>query len=100
MIKHIVMWRLKETAHGNTKEENAKLIKEKLEVLPKTIAELWQLEVGIDFSKSENSGDVVLCTAFAAKEDLIAYQAHPDHRAVVPFIIEACSERRVVDYEE
>ena len=33
MIKHIVMWRLQETAHGNGKAKNALLIKEKLEAL-------------------------------------------------------------------
>lgn len=94
------MWRLKETAHGNTKLENTRLIKEMLEALPGKIGVLQQLEVGIDFSKSENSADVVLSTSFATKEDLATYQAHPDHRAVVPFIVEACSERRVVDYEK
>ena len=99
MIKHIVMWKLKETAHGNSASENARLIKDKLEELPGKIPVLKQLEVGIDFSKSENSADVALYTAFATKEDLITYQAHPDHKAVVPFIVEASSERRVVDYE-
>ena len=26
-------------------------------------------------------------------------QAHPEHKAVLPFILEARSERRLVDYE-
>jgi len=30
MVKHIVMWKLKEYACGNTKEKNAQIIKEKL----------------------------------------------------------------------
>ena len=100
MIRHLVMWRLRDTAHGTTKEENARLIKEKLEALPGRIPQLRELEVGIDFSCSDNSADVVLTTAFATKEDLAAYQTHPEHKAVVPFILEACSERRVVDYEQ
>ncbi|MBN1758859.1 MAG: Dabb family protein [Chitinispirillaceae bacterium] len=100
MIKHIVMWKLKENAHGNTASENARLIKDKLEELPGRIPLLKRLEVGIDFSRSEYSADVVLYTAFETKEDLASYQAHPDHKAVVPFIVEACSERRVVDYEQ
>ena len=33
MIKHIVMWKLKEEAEGHSKEENAKLIKNMLEGL-------------------------------------------------------------------
>ena len=99
MIRHIVMWKLKDEAHGNTKPENARLFREKLEALKGKIGELVKLEVGLDFSASENSADVVLYSEFATREDLAGYQAHPEHKAVVPFILEACSERRVVDYE-
>jgi hypothetical protein len=48
MIKHIVMWKLEENAEGNTKLENAKIIKEKLEALVGIIPEIVELEVGID----------------------------------------------------
>lgn len=99
MIKHIVMWRLKKEAHGNTKEENARLIKEKLEVLKGRIDGMLALEVGFDFSASEESGDVILYSEFVSKEALDAYQAHPEHLAVKPFIKEVRYERRVVDYE-
>jgi len=30
---------------------------------------------------------------------LAAYQEHPDHKSVKPFVLQAHSERRVVDYE-
>jgi hypothetical protein len=30
---------------------------------------------------------------------LAIYQAHPLHQAIVPFVGEAASERRLVDYE-
>ncbi len=33
MVKHIVMWKLKDEAHGNDKATNAKMIKESLEAL-------------------------------------------------------------------
>lgn len=99
MIKHIVMWRLKETAHGNTKQENAKIIKEKLEALNGKIPGMLKMEVGIDFSKTESSADVVLYSEFETKEDLDNYQTHPEHKAVMPFVGEARLERRMVDYE-
>ena len=35
MVKHIVMWKLKEYACGNTKEKNAQIIKEKLQKMGK-----------------------------------------------------------------
>jgi len=99
MIKHIVVWKLKENAHGNTKVQNAAIIKEKLEALPNKISGIIKMEVGFDFSKTDNSGDVVLYSEFASKQDLDNYQIHPEHKAVMPFIMEARSERIVVDYE-
>lgn len=98
-IRHIVMWKLKDTAHGNTKERNAQLMKEMLEALNGKIAGLIKLEVGIDFSKTDTSDDVVLYSEFASRKDLDFYQAHPEHKAVIPFIVEAKSEKKVVDYE-
>jgi|SRR5438046_7811962 len=100
MIKHIVFWRLKDGAHGNSKEMNARLIKEKLEALGGVVPGLLRIEVGLDFSKSEQSADLALYSEFATRADLEAYQAHPAHQAVMPFIAEARAERRVVDYEE
>lgn len=99
MIKHIVVWRLKESAHGNDKATNARLIKEKLEALNGKIPGLLKMEVGIDHSCSETSGDVVLYSEFESRAALDAYQAHPEHKAIMPFVMEARSERRVVDYE-
>ena len=99
MIHHIVAWRLKDSALGNDKAANARLLKEKLEALPAHIPVLKRLEVGFDFSATENSADVVLVSAFAAKEDLAAYQVHPAHKAVGLFVREVVAERRLVDYE-
>ena len=50
MIKHIVTWKLKEEAEGNTKVENAKKIKEILEALDGKIETLKAIEVGINFN--------------------------------------------------
>ncbi len=55
MIKHIVMWRLKDSALGNKKAGNARLVREKLEALRGRIPGLLRLEVGLDFSATENS---------------------------------------------
>ncbi len=97
MIKHIVMWKLKEQAHGNTKNANAKLIKQKLESLTGKIPGLLKLEVGIDFSATKESGDVVLYSEFESQEALENYQNHPEHKAIMPFVGEARDERRMVD---
>ena len=99
MIKHIVMWKLKEQAHGNSKEKNTIEIKQRLEALPAKIEVIRHLEVGIDFLQSDMSADIILTVELGSKADLESYRKHPDHQAVIPFINEAVSERRVVDYE-
>lgn len=99
MIKHIVMWRLKDEALGNDKQTNAQLIKDKLEALAGEIAEIRAIEVGIDFSSTSSSCDVVLYSEFDSKEALDAYQVHPKHEDVKDFVGQVCCERYLVDYE-
>lgn len=99
MIKHIVMWRLKESAGGNDKAGNAALLKEKLEALAGRIPGLLKIEVGLDFSGTPDSPDVVLYSELESREALEGYRSHPEHQAVFPFVKEIASERRVVDYE-
>jgi hypothetical protein len=99
MVKHIVMWRLKDFANGANKEENAKKLKDYLEVLKDKINEIKHIEVGINISGSDAASDVVLYSEFDSMEDLEAYQKHPEHQKIVSFVNEVRSERRVVDYE-
>ncbi|MFR9165921.1 MAG: Dabb family protein [Dysgonomonas sp.] len=98
MVKHIVLWKLKEEAHGNDKASNAKQIKKKLENLRGKINGLISIEVGIDFF-GEGNYDVSLFVEVLSRDTLNAYQNHPLHQAVLPFIKEAASDRVAVDYE-
>lgn len=97
MIKHIVMWRLDETAGDKT--ANALKVKQLLEGLNGRIPGLLKLEVGIDFSQESDSSDVVLYSEFESRQALDAYQAHPAHAEVAPFVKSVRAERRLVDYE-
>ena len=99
MVKHLVLWKLKPEAHGQSAAENALAIKEKLEALRGRVPGLLRIEVGIDFSRTDSSSDVALYSEFESRAALDVYQAHPEHKAVMPFILEARSERHVVDYE-
>jgi hypothetical protein len=99
MIKHIVVWKLKEDAHGNAKSQNARLIKSKVEALSDKIDVVRKIEVGFDFSGTAFSGDIVLYSEFESKVHLDIYRQHPEHKAILPFIQEAASDRLVVDYE-
>lgn len=99
MIKHIVMWKLKDEAEGNSKAENAKIIKNSLEDLKGKINEIVNIEVGIDVNKSEQAYDVVLYSIFNSLEDLDSYQKNPDHVKASSFVKKVASSRVVVDYE-
>lgn len=99
MIKHIVFWRLNETAYGNTKQANAQLLREKLLAMQGKVDGLLKIEVGFDFSHEKDSCDVVLNAEFKNKEALHQYQVHPDHQEIKKWLGEVRFERRVIDYE-
>lgn len=95
MIKHIVMWKVKEEVSDADKLE----IKRQLEALKGVVPTLIDIEVGIDVLGSEQSKDVVLYSEFASMEDLQAYNEHPEHVKVVGFVKPRVCERHAVDYE-
>ena len=99
MIKHIVMWRLKDFARESSKKDNAIKLKNELESLRDKIREIKYIEVGINISSSDAAFDVVLYSEFDNLEALNAYQIHPEHKKIVGFVNEVRSERCVVDYE-
>jgi quinol monooxygenase YgiN len=96
MIRHIVMWRLKDTPN---KAANAVRIKQLLESLRDRIPGLLKIEVGIDFSAGETSADVVLLSEFSDLDALDGYQRHPLHVQMKPEIGHMTAERRVVDHK-
>lgn len=53
MVKHVVMWKLREEANGVSGKENAAELKRKLETLPAYIDAIEHLEVGIGFREAE-----------------------------------------------
>ncbi|MDQ6981110.1 MAG: Dabb family protein [Ghiorsea sp.] len=92
MIKHIVMW----TLHD---KKDAIMVKKTLEGLKDKVPSIIDIEVGIDFSATDASADVVLYSTFASRDDLNAYVAHPDHQTVIPMMQRVTTSRKVVDYE-
>ncbi|MGI9533768.1 MAG: Dabb family protein [Thermodesulfobacteriota bacterium] len=99
MIKHIVMWKIKESHEGHDKNALGLMLKNMLEDLTDKISQINELEVGINFNPSEAACDVVLYSSFDTIDDLQIYQKHPDHVKVAELVSELRTERRVVDYE-
>jgi hypothetical protein len=98
MLKHIVMWRLKDFAKGNSKETNQKIMKDELLELKKHIQEIISIEVGFNVIESNQSYDVCLYSIFKDEKDLLTYQNHELHQKLVSFIREVVETRVVIDY--
>ena len=99
MIKHVVMFKLKDEAEGFTKSENAKKIKELLDSLPAKISEIRGYEVGINIKDSERAYDICIYSTFDSMESLKSYIEHPEHQKAVEFILPRRSESKSCDYE-
>lgn len=98
MIKHIVFWKLKESAEGKSKEFNAIEIKNRLEKLKDSIPQIFTIEVGINCYDGEAAYDIALYSEFKSHSDYEVYQNHPEHKAVVEFVKKVILDRKVVDY--
>jgi hypothetical protein len=98
MLKHIVMWKLKDRAEGRTKAENAKMMKLMLEGLKEKIQEIEHIEVGMNVIPSEAAFDVVLYSEFRDEKALVTYQKHPEHVKVAEIVGKIKEDRVVVDY--
>ena len=100
MLKHVVLWKLKESAEGNTKQTNAQNMKQRLLDLANKIEQIISIEVGINASEEDRTYDVILITRFDSKNDLDIYVHHPAHQEFVQYVRNIRDERVVVDFEE
>ena len=78
MVKHIVLFKLKEKIAEKMEAAVSTLIG-----LDRKIESLRFIEVGVDFKESERSYDLVLTTHFDDQEGLSAYASHPTHLPVI-----------------
>lgn len=99
MIKHIVVWRLKDEALGTCKADNIAQAKDALEALRDLVPTVRFLEVGVDIGAAHDPCDLVIYSEFDTREDLDAYQVHPEHVKVAKLIGEMRELRAAIDYE-
>ncbi len=93
MVKHIVMWKLKD---DENKLANMKKMRELLTGLVGKIPGLRSAEVGFNFNP--NGFDIVLYSELDSKEALELYQRHPKHLIVKQFVHSVIIDRVVTDY--
>ena len=78
MVKHIILWQLKDELQGAEKDAVKKGIKEGLEGLQGVIPGLLEIKVNTNGLASSNV-DVMLDSSFESEEALKAYAVHPAH---------------------
>lgn len=102
MIRHIVMFKFKESANGKTKQENLQEAKARMLALQDQIPELNRLEVlfGTE-GQAPSNYDYILVSDFDSLRQLDAYQKHPAHVAFGQFVKELREPdgRACIDYE-
>ena len=92
MIKHIVLFKLKDPAC-------AEKARDLILSMKGTVEQIKELEVGIDFAHTERSFDLALTVIVENEEDLRGYAEHPYHVNVVKKYLTEASEKSVVaDY--
>lgn len=99
MLKHIVMWKLKDEAEGADRLGNAREMKRRLDECANIVPGQLAFEVTLAQPGLEATYDVVLYSEFTDKAALDAYVNHPVHKAVVPFIGAIREARQCMDYE-
>ncbi len=81
MVKHIILWTLKDELSSEEKEQVKLGIKEGLEGLAGKIPGMIDIKVNIDGLASSNA-DLMLDSTFESEEALKGYAVHPEHVAV------------------
>jgi len=94
MITHIVLFKMKDRSGSD-----ARKIRDALLGMKGRIPGMRDLEVGLDYLRSERSYDVALITRHDSREALEAYQVHPVHEEVKKLIVELREASVSVDFD-
>ncbi len=100
MVKHIILWKLKESLSPEEKTSVKKNMKEQLEALAGKVPGLTEIIVRTDPLASSNA-EVMLDSTLESEEALKGYQTHPEHVKVADTYVRPYTEVRMcMDYEQ
>jgi len=100
MVKHVILWKLKDELTEAQKQEVKKGIKEGLEGLQGQVPGLISIKVNTEGLPTSNV-DVMLDSSFESFEALKGYSVHPAHVAVADGKVRPyTAQRSCLDYEE
>lgn len=99
MVKHIILWQLKDELTEEQKAEVKAGIKAGLEGLQGVVPGLTEIHVYTEGLASSNA-DVMLDSAFESEEALKGYAVHPAHVAVADGKVRPFTKTRLcLDFE-
>lgn len=99
MVKHVILWKLKEELSAEEKETVKAGIKEGLEGLKGKVPGIVDIKVQIESLASSNV-DVMLDSTFESEEALKAYAVHPNHVEVANTKVRPYTQSRsCLDFE-
>lgn len=100
MVKHIILWQLKDELQGTEKEAVKAGIKQGLESLAGQIPGLIDISVQTEQLSSSNA-DVMLDSTFVDENALKTYASHPAHVKVADNNVRPYTKARVcMDFEQ
>lgn len=82
MVKHIILWTLKDSLSEEEKIQIKKSIKEGLESLQGVVPGVTDIKVQIDGRLSSSNADLMLECTLESEEALKGYAVHPAHVAI------------------
>ena len=99
MVKHIIIWNLKDELSDAEKQERKQLVKQGLESLIGKIDGLVEIKVITELLGS-STGDLMLDSTFESAEALKGYSTHPEHVKVADSTVRPYTAKRsCVDFE-
>ena len=99
MVKHVILWKLREEITGDAREKVLCEMKENLEALVGKVPGLLRLEI-VTVPLASSNADVMLDSELKDEESLKGYQSHPAHVAVADMYVRPFTEVRLcMDYE-
>ena len=99
MVKHVILWQLKDEFSIEEKEKIKKEAKESLEALAGKIDGLLEIKLNIVGLESSNA-DMMLDSSFESEAALKGYAIHPEHvKAADTFVRPFTKSRLCLDFE-
>lgn len=98
MVKHIVLFKLKDEVSADEKLAAMNNFKAAIEALPAKIPVIRKIEVGLNMNLGE-TWNIALYSEFDTLDDVKSYAVHPDHVAAGKLLATVKESRACVDYE-